>query len=75
MEKQKIQSLYKLAITLKKVKEHRSFNLGYETYVNIVQGSSQGILAFRAGTRAPHDGTHETLNKTFYFFYLFIFFK
>jgi hypothetical protein len=30
-----------------------------------MQGSSQGILACRTGTRAPHAGTHETKKNLF----------
>jgi hypothetical protein len=32
-----------------------------------MQGSSQGILACRAGTRALPAGTHETKKKKIYF--------
>jgi hypothetical protein len=37
------------------------------------QGSSQGILACRAGTRAPPAGTHETKKKKiFHVLYMYL---
>jgi hypothetical protein len=34
--------------------------------INCNHGSSQGILAYRAGTRAPPAGMHETIKKKIY---------